>query len=261
MNKKDLHNSKVKEFFSQNDIKYVLFDMDRTLVDTGPYFRKRMFKAILKIVKRIYSKESIDKQIDITSQIQNISTEIFLKDKRPRIVNELTLIAIEKYFNDKKVKYNKIEIENSLEKSFKNFYNLSPSLFPYTVKTLKQIKNSNIKMGVYSHAQYQWTEKKVDKIKNQFRKKYKGDLDLPFYTTDINDLKDSIGWKKAGKHLGFDIEKTLVVGDSLTSDIYPAIDAGYKCLIYLTHSNPIPKIEKNAKVYITTNIGTIFYEL
>ncbi len=48
-------------------------------------------------------------------------------------------------------------------------------------------------MGVYSHAQESWTKKKIEKIQKAFKNKYKQDLDLPFYTTDINDLKDSIG--------------------------------------------------------------------
>lgn len=258
MIKKDIQKSKVKEFFSQNDIKYVLFDMDRTLVDTGPYFKKKMFKAVIKIVKTIYSNENIEKHFHITNDVLDISTEIYLKGQIPLPVEQLTLEAIEKYLDDNKVKYSKKEIEKSLKLSFKNFYSISPSVFPYTIKTLNLIKNAGVKMGVYSHAQQYWTKMKVEKIQKAFRKKYDKNLDLPFYTTDINDLKDSVGWKKASKHHKFEVKKTLVVGDSLTSDIYPAIDAGYRCLIYLAHSNPIPKIEKRARVYITENVGTIF---
>lgn len=248
----------IKNFFSQNNIESVLFDMDRTLVDTGPYFNKNIYKAILKIVKEIYENETLIKQSEITSEIRDISTEIFLKDKKPIVVNELTLIALETYLTNNKVKYNKKDIESSLKKSFENFYNLSPSVFPYTVKTLKQINDIGVKMGVYSHAQKSWTKKKIEKIQKAFKNKYGKNLDLPFFTTDIYDIKDSDGWKKAGKYHKFDINRTMVVGDSLTSDIYPAIDAGYKCLIYLAHSSSIPKIERSAKVYITENVGTIF---
>lgn len=248
----------IKNFFSQNNIESVLFDMDRTLVDTGSYFRKKMYKAILKIVKEIYENETLIKQTEITIEIQKISTDLYFKNLAPMLVDESTLQAIEKYFSNNNIKYNKKEIYKSLKDFYKNFYNISPSVFPYTVKTLKQINDIGVKMGVYSHAQKSWTKKKIEKIQKAFKNKYKQDLDLPFYTTDINDLKDSIGWKKAGIYHKFDINKTLVVGDSLTSDIYPAIDAGYRCLIYLAHSSPIPKIERKAKVYITENVGTIF---
>lgn len=261
MKKKDTQNLKIKQFFAKNNIKYIIFDMDRTLVDTGPYFNKRMYKAMLKVIKNIYPNKSISKQMEITSQIRSISNDIFLKNPIPTPVDQLSYQAFEIYFSDNKKDYDKEEILKSLKLSFKNFYNISPSLFPYTVKTLNQIKNAGIKMGVYSHAQQQWTEKKIEKIKNAYKRKYDKDLDLPFYTTDIKDSKDCDGWKKAGKYLKFDIDRTLVVGDSLTSDIYPAIDAGYRCLVYLVYDKGIPKIEKEARVYITQNIGTMFDNL
>lgn len=177
------------------------------------------------------------------------------------LVEQLTLEAIETYLKENSIPYKKESIEKSLKQSLKNFYNISPTLYPYTLKTLNQIKNAGIKMGVYSHAQKQWTEIKIEKIKKSYKRKYDKDIDLPFYTTDINDLKDCDGWKKAGKYLKFDINRTLVIGNSLTSDIYPAIDAGYRCLIYLVYDKGIPVIEKEARVYITQNLGTIFEEL
>lgn len=257
----DIKNKNIKEFFVKNNVKYVIFDMDRTLVDTGPYFDKKMYKAMLKVVKKIYPNKSLSKQLEITSQIRSISNNIFLKKPIPTPVDQLSFQAFEKYFSDNKEEHDKKEILKSLKNSFKNFYNISPSVFPYTVKTLNQIKNAGIKMGVYSHAQLEWTKKKVDKIKKAYKRKYDEDIDLPFFTTDINDSKDCDGWEKAGKYLNFDINKTLVIGDSLTSDIYPAIDAGYKCLIYLVYDKGIPVIEKEARVYITQNLGTIFNTL
>ena len=248
----------VKEYFEENNIQYVLFDMDRTLVDTGPYFNKRMFKAVLYIVKDIYKNKTLTKQKEITQDILNISTDYYRKTYTPMLVDQLTLLAIETYLQQKNVAFNKEIIESSLKKYYKNFYSSSPSLFPYTTKTLNQFVKLDAKMGVYSHAQDTWTSKKVEKIKQEYKKEYNTDLILPFYTTDINDSKDSFGWRKAAKHLDFTIEQTLVVGDSLTSDIKPAIDAGFKYLIYLFHSNEIPKIETTANVYSTKNIGTIF---
>jgi len=253
--------SNVKKYFQERSIKYVLFDMDRTLVDTGPYFRKRMFEAVLEIVKKEFKNKRLKEQEDITEDILNISTSYYKKTYTPMLVDQLTLLALETYFSESSITYSKKEIESFLKIHFKNFYNLSPSLFPYTTETLYKINKTDIKMGVYSHAQYNWTEKKIEKIKKEYKQKYKEDLNLPFFTTGINDSKDALGWKKAAKQLSFTINNTLVIGDSLISDIYPAIEAGYTYLVYLHHSNPIPKIESNAQVYITQDLGTIFSDI
>ncbi len=253
--------NKIKECFEKNSIKYVLFDMDRTLVDTGPYFQKRMFDTVLELVKKIFENRNLAEQKEITENILKISSDFYRKTYSPMLVDQLTLLAVEKYLSENKIGYHRDDIELFLKEQYKDFYNISPSLFPYTTDTLNQIDKLNIKMGVYSHAQDSWTKKKVDKIKQEYKEKYNRDLDLSFFTTDINDSKDSLGWKKAAKHLNFTINNTLVIGDSLTSDIYPAIDAGYKYIVYLHHSNPIPKIEGSADVYITENLGTIFHDI
>lgn len=247
----------IKKYFKENSIKYVLFDMDRTLVDTGPYFNKRMSKAVLEIVKDIFKNKTLTRQKEITQNILDISTNLYKETHTPMLVNKLTLFAIETYLSKENINYNKKDIESFLKKHYKDFYDFSPSLFPYTVKTLNQIKKLNVNIGVYSHAQYQWTKRKIDRIKKEYKQTYNSDLNLSFYTTDINDSKDSTGWEKAAQHLKFPIKNTLVVGDSLTSDIYPAIDAGFKYLVYLFHSNEVPKIETDAHVFLTKNVGTI----
>lgn len=247
----------LEKYFKENSIKYVLFDMDRTLVDTGPYFHERMYKTVLEVVKDLYRNETFKKQKERTEDILDISTNYYRKTYTPILVDQLTLLAIEMYLSKDNLNYNKKDIESVLKRNYKNFYNSSPSLFPYTVKTLNQIAELNVNIGVYSHAQYQWTKKKIDRIIQEYKQTYNSDLNLSFYTTDINDSKDSIGWEKAAQHLKFPIENTLVVGDSLTSDIYPAIDAGFKYLVYLFHSNEVPKIETDAHVFLTKNVGTI----
>ena len=57
-----------------------------------------------------------------------------------------------------------------------------------------------------------------------------------------------------------DIKNTLVIRDSLTSDIYPAIQAGYGYVIYLRHNNKKESIKtnKSTKVYQTKDLGSIF---
>jgi len=250
----------IEKIFNNKTIKFVLFDMDRTLVDTATYFDEEMTNAIINIVAKIHPDYPLKKQIRITKEILKLANEIYRRDKTPTLVDSLTLDALEQYFKKKNITINKTEISKSLKSLYKEFYITSPLTFPYTVNTLHKINRLGIKMGIYSHAQKGWTKVKVANIKKEYLKRFQTNLRLPFFTTKITDSKDRQGWVNAGKHFKIDLKNTLVIGDSLTSDIYPAIQAGYGYVIYLNHSNRKEKItpSKTGKVFQTKNLGSIF---
>lgn len=250
----------IEKIFNNKTVKFVLFDMDRTLVDTATYFDEEMTNAILNIVAKIHPDFPLKKQIKVTGEIIKLANEIYRRDKMPTLVDTLSLDAIEQYFKKKKIKINKSEISKSLKSLYKEFYITSPLTFPYTVKTLHKFNRLGIKMGVYSHAQKGWTKVKIAKIKKEYLNRFQMTLKLPFFTTKITDSKDKQGWIDAGNHFKIDFKNTLVVGDSLSSDIYPAIQAGYGYVLYLSHSNKIMEIvsNKESKVYQTKNLGSIF---
>lgn len=250
----------IEKIFNNKTVKFILFDMDRTLVDTATYFDEEMTNAILNIVAKIHPDFPLKKQIKITGEILKLANEIYRRDKLPTLVDTLSLEAIEQYFKKKKVKINNSDISKSLKSLYKEFYITSPLTFPYTVNTLHNINRLGIKMGVYSHAQKGWTKIKVGTIKREYTERYHKNLKLPFFTTKITDSKDKLGWVNAGKHFKLDFKNTLVIGDSLTSDIYPAIQAGYGYVIYLRHNNKKESItaNKSTKVYQTKDLGSIF---
>ncbi|GEM_PF-1084844 len=247
----------IVNLLSQNKIKNVLFDMDNTLLDTEEYFRKEMTDVIAKSISEIL-KKPLDMLEDIPSEIYKLSLVIWKEVGYPMEVDKLTILAVEKYCEINNIVYNQKEIEKKIVKLFSNFYTISPELFPGTLKTLRAFKSNGVKIGIYSHAQHDWTGKKVEKIIEEYKKIYHEKLELSFFTTDITDMKDTLGWQNAGKHLNFELDKTLVIGDSFTSDIYPAIEAGYQYVIYLSHTDEIPQIETKHKMYISKNISTIF---
>ncbi len=44
----------IEKIFNNKTVKFILFDMDRTLVDTATYFDEEMTNAILNIVAKIH---------------------------------------------------------------------------------------------------------------------------------------------------------------------------------------------------------------
>ena len=253
-------NRKIKKLFKDNIITFVLFDMDRTLVDTHTYFQEEMTNSILHTVSKIFPAKPLKKQLKITKEIVDIANKIYEQQKYPILVDTLSKLALSQYIKEKKVKINKKEVFKVLKSSYKEFYLTSPLPYPYTIDALHKITEFNIPIGIYSHAQDEWTRIKVEKIRDDYFKKYKEDIKIPFFTTAITNLKDKEGWIKAGKYHNTNPQKTLIVGDSLTADIYAAIDAGYKYLVYLSHSNKPVRIEKrgDAKIFVTKNLKTIF---
>lgn len=253
-------NREIKKLFRDNTITFVLFDMDRTLVDTHTYFQEEMTNSLLHTVSKIFPTKPLKKQLKITKEIVDIANKIYEQQKYPILVDTLSKLALSQYIKEKKVKINKKEVYKVLKSSYKEFYLTSPQPFPYTIEAIHKIKTFNIPIGVYSHAQKQWTNVKVEKIRNEYFKKYGEDIKIPFFTTNITDLKDKEGWIKAGKYHKTDPIRTLVVGDSLTADIYAAIDAGYKYLVYLSHTNKSVEVEQraHAKIFVTKNLSTVF---
>ena len=252
----------IQKLISKNNpsIDFVLFDMDRTLVDTKLYFQEEMTNAILNIVTSITSGLSLKEELRITQEIIEIGNEMYRKENCPMLIDTFSLEAISIYCKDNGIEIDKNIVLKKLRSLYKDFYFTSPTLFPYTTKVLNKISKLNIKIGIYSHAQQEWTRIKVEEIKRIYRKKYKKDISINFFTTDINDSKDKLGWESAGKYFNLDKKRTLVVGDSLTSDIYPAVSAGYKYLVYLSHTNKEVKIENfdNSKIFVIKNLGRLF---
>lgn len=250
----------IEKLLKTQKVKFILFDMDSTLVDTTTYYGEEMTNATINIVAKLHPDFPLNRQIKITKEILKLANDIFQKNKTPTLVDSLTLDAIVQYFNKKNISVNKTEILKSLKSLYKEFYITSPLTFPYTVNTLHKINRLGIKMGIYSHAQKGWTKVKVANIRNEYKKRFPITLKLPFYTTKIIDSKDKLGWIDAGEHFKIDFQTTLIVGDSLTSDIYPAMQAGYGYILYLYHNKKANNIISNkiSRIYQIKNLGNIF---
>ena len=97
----------VKEYFEKNNIQYVLFDMDSTLVDTSTYYTKEMFCVISTIVKMFLPNTLYNQNTEITQEIRNISRDIHKANGIPLLVYDLTYQGVMKYleiYNIKNIK-------------------------------------------------------------------------------------------------------------------------------------------------------------
>lgn len=238
----------------------MLFDMDGTLVDTHTYFQNEMTKTTLEVVSKIFPGTKLREQIKITKEIMDIVDRIYEEQEFPILVDTLSQNAFSQYLKDNNVKFDKGYLHKMIKSFYKDFYLTSPPPFSYTISALHKITEFQIPIGVYSHAQEEWTRIKVEKIRDDYFKKYKKDIKIPFFTTAITDLKDKEGWINAGKFHNINPHKTLVVGDNLKADIYAAMDAGYKYLVYLSNSDKQVIIEsaENVRLFVAKNLNTVF---
>lgn len=240
------------DLLKHNDIKNVLFDMDSTLVDTDPYFEKNMKSVIEKIIYIDTNTNDV-----VINYVFSLAKEIFKEVGKPMLVDQLVNQAITKYYDENNIQYDSTILKTEIEKLFENFYTVSPEVFPSTLELLKKLKDNDIKIGVYSHAQYEWTGIKIRKIKEKYIQKYMEEIDIPYTTTDISQSKDADGWGEAGKRLNFNISETLVIGDSWSSDILPAISAGYRFLVHLYKGKEIKTVDSKSSIFYTSDLQTL----
>lgn len=249
-----------KKFFLENNIKSVLFDMDSTLVDTNKYFRDEMVAASLIAVKALHYQESKYRQLQIAKNIYSLSVEIHRSLGYPLLVDVSTKLGIDRYVEENKMEFiEKSWVYRMINDFFSDFYTASPNVFPGTVGILHRIEQTGTPIGIYSHAQNGWTEKKIENIKSEYFKEYGTDINLPYFTTSLENKKDSEGWKQASQYLNFNLENTLVVGDNFKADILSAFGAGCKNLIHISSENYDYK--DVGDVYRAKNISKIFDNL
>lgn len=236
----------IKDFIEKNDIQGVGFDLDSTLIDTNVYFNKGLFVAGMIVAEQlqtgVYSEE-------IALDIVKIAKGIYAENNRPILIQQLCYEAISVYKSEEFADGIKSLIDNTLE----YFYSHSPEPYSKTKEVVETIHSLNIPIIVHSHAQSDWTEIKIQRLKEDIG------FALPYLATDINGQKDFESWKKAVALIGIDISKMLIVGDNLNSDIIPALEAGCKYVVWLNHFNRELPDELKGRVYVINSIEDLLY--
>ncbi len=257
------------QFFRKRKISSVIFDMDNTLVETGPYYIKVMNNAGGMVTKAInkYSKNLVEESY-VIERVNDIAFEQYHKDLKPRLITDQYLTATKIFLKELQLSSKEKHIVKNIDTLFDDFYSNAPALYPSTLRILNILDSvPNTKLAVYSHAQHEWTKIKVENIQELFKKKYRKELELKFVTTPIEENKDSLGWQKAAKSVDSSLGNCLVIGDNWHADILAAVYAGCKNLVWINRKRSLTKervdeigfIKKKAKanVYVVNNISGV----
>lgn len=253
--------ARITDFFDQEEIYSVVFDLDATLLDTNRYYQEHLLSAGNKFTEALdftkYPEEGIGRDV------YNEAMEIYKKIKKPSNVNLLTLKAIQEYAKKigREDLYNeKINsIIDTLDDHFRLFYHKSPEVFSDTPHIIDIVLRTGREVYIHSIGDWSWTEIKVMKIESayrQYRKKFLENTILPFYATDINAKKDVNAWEHAARYLGFSPFHSLIVGDNYESDIEPAIALSCRHIVHIDKTEYDET--QSSKVVIVRGIGEIF---
>lgn len=77
-----------------------------------------------------------------------------------------------------------------------------------------------------THAEKQWTFDKLRSFRGLFKAKV---------STPIDEPKDKQAWLEGMEELGVGPEGVMIVGDSVTSDVIPALQLGVKKVIWISN--------------------------
>jgi len=229
---------KLERALERRDIRAVIFDLDNTVFLTDDYYITKKQNAYLEIAQLFpikgLSPEEIMKQMS-----DAVHRKFIERNCKP-------LPVIEEYEQGLKEFYQENfhpQMSEILNKHFFGFYNNSPKIIPEAIPLFHFLYNyPQISFfAANTLADQDWTQVKIEQMK-----KMCGIDEIPFYTTEIENLKD---WGKPvsdALNMGLSFQNILVIGDSLDSDILPARSLGVKNLIWIDRRNQYNTLEQSS---------------
>lgn len=237
--------------FEVEDIQYVLFDADDTLFDTSHYYQDMM----LKMGER--ASELINPELyapDEATRIYEAGLEIHKELQRPILLDLLVGKALQRVYGEGYT--NQIHVETFLKHLVSDFYKQSPEILPGVLEVLDMLDRRGIRIGVHSHAQNEWTEIKVQYLKDAFFHAYGREIEIQFFSTSLDSIKNEKGWEEAIEEFDFEMERTLVVGDNLRDDILAASKIGVPNLVFVSNGRDID-VPKDKGILEVENIQKV----
>jgi phosphoglycolate phosphatase-like HAD superfamily hydrolase len=223
----------LKRRFNEREISLAALDVDNTVVDTTPYYRRSMHIINLAIAQDLYP----DRDPKVVAK--EISDAIFLaykqNGKKPELIHNRYRRAIPLYTNEALPP----ALAEKIDTHFHNFYTESPVVFDKTPQFINSILAAGIPIVFHSHAQDDWTEIKVRKILeatglNEL------EFQIPFYCTPLEEEKNPVSWLRAYDMArgyygieGLMPRNVLNVGDNQMADILSATRVGCKNFIWI----------------------------
>ena len=192
-------------------IKSVIFDLDDTLIKTGDIFESQMTEYALTMAKISgHSEELIYRRLEEVNNEEYENHRVSV-EKWHHVVLRLT----EEFQNE--------EFFNNLPILMK-IYKKEPVVYTGARELLKQLGISGFRVGVVTHANEDWTYWKLRRT---------GLIDLvgAVVVADEYGLKTKAHWHMGMEILGVTAQESLVVGDNLRGDVWPARELGARAML------------------------------
>lgn len=245
-------NKEILNWIQKKHIKLILFDLDDTLIDTNNIFVEKTNRCV-EIITNADKTVSLE---NVTRKINELDEESYhlmhgdFKRRWPYVVESLAEAFV---LNT--------AIQEQLLQTLQSITTVLPKLKFQAKETLQLIRQLPVKMGIVTQANEDWTMFKLNglDLTKYFDHIFPVGADLP---------KSAASWRKSISFFKIRPSETVVVGDSLKSDIISAREAGVIHIFWIkevsgwthAHQGKVPKgiIEVDGISNIIKHIGTPF---
>ncbi|MCD4756124.1 HAD family hydrolase [bacterium] len=229
-------NNEIKEFFEENSIEGIVFDLDSTLTDTKSWLLFLYKKFSIRISTYINKKYRLSINTEDFTQAYYQSEFIEYKMGNVNFVTRFPSSISRTLSSLKLNNLDEKDIVNKFTEQIKEIYTLSADPFDGTLELLHTLL-AFTKVAICTHSGEDWTKIKMNSLKSKYKELYGNIPDIYSYYVDINKPKNTSEWIKAANTTNSTPEKLIAVGDNFDADILPAVEAGYKYIIWLSLYN------------------------
>lgn len=202
----------VKEKFKEKGIKAILFDFDDTLIYTSELFKLYMDEFVLAVCEE--TGLNFEK---VEGDLRRINDEKF----KTMGVNPIRWQEVVEEMGEGDSRYGDSP-KNNLNILMKIYFT-EPRVREGAEAVLEIVKRAGIKMALVTHANVEWTERKL--LSSGF-----ADYFESIKIVDENRHKSAEDWMEAVLDMDVNPEDCLVLGDSLPGDIISADSIGAKTM-------------------------------
>lgn len=211
---------------NQQKTHLLLFDLDDTLVDTSDIYwqTKSLFIQLIESLidgqdtPHTLTWESLEDMFEAIDE-KNMLKMGFHPTRYSYTMQEMYIEIAKTYSLELSV-----IIEKKIKNIANNILNNIPRLIPGAKNVLQKLKKSgNYRLVMVTRGIPEIQEKKINKY----------NLDAYFDTCFVVDNKNAKLYSDIIHHLGFTPLNTWIIGDSIKSEINPALEIGAHCILYL----------------------------
>lgn len=198
----------LKEALGKREISWILTDGDGTIFDTVYVFRKHMGEYASFIAGCVNQPQSLVYDF-LTEALSHLRAEFSV---HPSVMYEAARITAKRFAVEQ------IKAEPYLDKLL-TVYQIAPPLFDGAYEAIQKFRSTGIPIALVTHADQKWTDNKC--ALNGLHDAFAAKFCFPSYG-----IKGEDEWRHTLTYLNVDARKVIVIGDSWSSDIRPALANG-----------------------------------